>query len=744
MPGPNSINLNGQSTNIPGPYGLVTYQTSAGTSVPLEILALMAEMPWLEQNTPLVVTSQASMQRTAPTNQELARMAGIIYAPASDDRVPGGPAEVVMVNVQPTTQAYLTLLDGSGNDSVLLSCNTWGQKGNQCVVTVELDTGVYTITISFSGVTETFANIEPLNLFSLQYTGGDFATVSSGVKPQTTTSSGLTLPQATIAVSSTNAFGLQGQFLIETDLGFETVTYTGKNDANTAFTGCTGGTGTYTSGATVKATNDSEFWIGASGTEAAGTQAYGIIWDGSVRVDPSISASGGAYTVTVTGTDAETGDASVTSVLSWADGTGQGQQTAVDGTPARNFSYINQIVFANAGGGAPNFIVTGDILRADSSIFSSIGDLTDYLTSITDFDVTDVNGLVNSLSLEDMDPLPPTNITSSAHTYTNAQQAIVNALAGSGIVTAEAIDGGGAPVAITATNMAGGSQTTTSASDWQGGFTALRRVPCSIVVPMTSDATVAGYLKDHCTYMGGAGRNPRNGYVGAAANETLAQLRTRAQALNTRNVTLCGQQIRRASPSGNLEWLDPKYLALLLASMQAGTTQAITYKVPNIVDYRQSPTWNPIDDAQQCIQQMLTIVGELVVGQSVPLTRVIRGLTTYLVSSDPARTDIQPNKSINQFLNFALAQMITLVGEPTTTPTSVLNQVWKSIGASAVTLGILEAFDERTATCQRIANVVLFGATVIPAYSQDFLVLNVNVAPATSGGGGGFTLSLAA
>lgn len=734
---PNNINLNGQSTNVPGPYALVTYATAAGTSVPLEILALMDELPFLEQNVPLTVTSAVSMKQLQPNSQELLTTADIIYAAAADERVGGAPAAVVLCNVQPTTQAYVNVLDTLGNPTVTIASLAWGSLGNLTRVTVTLATGVYTVTVTRNGTTETFTNIEPLELFTLQYTASDFTTVSSGVKPRTTINSNATLPAATITVVATASFPTRGEFLVESDEGWQTIAYTGKT--GTTFTGCTGGTGDVIVGDVVKATSDSVFWIGAAGSEPIGTQAYGTIWTGPVTCAPSAPSGGvDTYTVTITGINEATGEAD-SEILEWDNADGTDAKSTV-----ANWSYLTQIVFAESGAVTPTFTVTGDMLRTDASIYTSVGALANYLVTIADFTTADINGLATSLSLVDLDPLAATNITSSSHTYTNSQTAFVTALAGSLLVEAEAVEGGGTPVALSATYMQGGSQGATSTSDWQDGFTALRQVPCTIVVPMTDNATVHGYLRDHCTYMSGPGRNPRNGYVGAAANETLTQLKTRAQNLNSRNVTLVGQEIRRASPQGVATWYAPKYLGLLCASMQAGTTQAITYKVPNIIEYRQSATWNPIDDAQECINNMLTIVGEVVVGNTTPLTRIIRGLTTYLISGDPARTDIQPNKSLNQLCNFALASLAANVGEPTTTPASVLQRYWLQILQSAVTLGIIAEFNAQTVTAQRIANVVLFGATVRPAYSQDFLVVNVNVAPETVANGGGFTLQLAA
>lgn len=54
-------------------------------------------------------------------------------------------------------------------------------------------------------------------------------------------SNGATLPQSIINVVSTATFPTSGKFLVDTTIGYNLVTYTGKTA--TSFTGCTGGTG---------------------------------------------------------------------------------------------------------------------------------------------------------------------------------------------------------------------------------------------------------------------------------------------------------------------------------------------------------------------------------------------------------------------------------------------------------------------------------------------------------------------
>lgn len=62
-------------------------------------------------------------------------------------------------------------------------------------------------------------------------------------------SNGVTLPQATINVASTNTFPPTGSILINTSLGLQLITYTGTT--STTFTGCSGGTGSLSTGNSV-------------------------------------------------------------------------------------------------------------------------------------------------------------------------------------------------------------------------------------------------------------------------------------------------------------------------------------------------------------------------------------------------------------------------------------------------------------------------------------------------------------
>jgi len=90
-----------------------------------------------------------------------------------------------------------------------------------------------------------FASTTPSN-FPANFTG-IATTIAAG-------SNGVSLPQGTINVASTTNFPTSGTIFVYTSTGTQTVAYTGLN-AGTQFTGCTGGTGTMSTGNNVTSTS---------------------------------------------------------------------------------------------------------------------------------------------------------------------------------------------------------------------------------------------------------------------------------------------------------------------------------------------------------------------------------------------------------------------------------------------------------------------------------------------------------
>ena len=88
-------------------------------------------------------------------------------------------------------------------------------------------------------------------------------------------SNGASLPQGTINVVSTTGFPASGTIFVVTSAGTQTVTYTGGGGGGTTFTGCSGGTGTMSTGGAV--TNLNRYVIDYRSTETPPVEAANSI-----------------------------------------------------------------------------------------------------------------------------------------------------------------------------------------------------------------------------------------------------------------------------------------------------------------------------------------------------------------------------------------------------------------------------------------------------------------------------------
>lgn len=806
---PNGVSIDGQFRNVPGTTGTIVYNQANGITGLTRSLAIVTEAPYLEQGVPTEVFNQPAMQALQPLDINLQRMSQSVYQCAADDRVPSSPSSVILCNVQPNTQAYVNLVDGSGDPSVKLASTAWGSVGNQTLVEVGLSGSTYTIDVSRGGSAESWT-AEALNLFSLQYTGtsptttiaagsdtvnvstfagagtlnvasttgfpttgtlrvatasgvkvisytgvgattftgcnssgqtgvmstggavstNQWTTAQTGNRPYTTLNDTATLPQATITVASTAAFPVEGVLAIETTLGVEEVSYSGKTA--TTFLGCSGGTGVMAVGNDVKPIDEVQTWVSVSRASLAlGGFSPACPWDGKVLLTPSGAPSGETYTAVITGVDATTGDV-VTENVTWAD---------TVSTPALStyeYSTLTSTVFSTSGNDTPTFTVQGDIQRATEAEYDTAGALAIALSAAAYSDalfvVSSVNDLATSVPLSSVDPLAPSSIT-TAKTFQSAKQAIVDALAPSALVTATALETGGAPVALSQQYMTGGSQGVTASSDWEAALVAMRDVTCSVMTVMSESPTVWALLSTHLGYMAGIGGNPRCGWVGAPRNSTLVAAKAYTAGLNTRNLGLVVDEIQRPNPvTGASEWRTPKWWALQIAAMQCSTDEGLTYKIPQILDSRRSATIPGADVANNpAIAAAITILGRPVNGQSAIVTRILRALTTWRTNNDPARTDVRANQSLNELLNFAYTNMVSLVGQPTTVPLKIVQSTWRSVLQAAIDQGLIAGADIRAATVVRQANVLLFVATIFPAYTQEFFVFRIQVGPNEAG-----------
>jgi hypothetical protein len=214
--------------------------------------------------------------------------------------------------------------------------------------------------------------------------------------------------------------------------------------------------------------------------------------------------------------------------------------------------------------------------------------------------------------------------------------------------TGGAPDNTSAPIFLT-----GGSEGTAAFSNYQTALNLLKRTRVNSIVVLTGDPAVHAALDAHCAYMGGIGRNERDGFVGLL-NAGLTDVPTKTEAkaqvvdLNSRHIRALPQAIERFNSQGERQEYLPPFHACIAAGMQAGSAvgESLTYKFANVLAFRQHNTWNPTDDAEEMVQAGLMFL-ESVEGVG---RRYVRNITTHLSSNNIAFIE----GSVNEATNFAV------------------------------------------------------------------------------------------
>lgn len=740
---PSFVNVNGVVTRSPGVKVEAGFRSPTGRQVVgPKRLSVVGNFPMLEQNEPVLVTSQAAMLALDPTNPAIKRAASIIYRPARDPRVGNGPSEIWLCSAAAVTRAYKTIA-GWSTEATTIALASDGDELPQATINVE-DTTDFPASGTITVETDDGRQV-------VTYTGkgaGTFTGCSGGTGAMATGGvvrlvSGNTI---TFRARPRGYAGnrIKAALTIDTS-GRYTFTFTcngrqpevyanieAENLFSLAYTGddtftVTGG---FASG---------EFFVAATKAGIAiGTFACDCAWDGAVLIDPSIEPNASeTYTVTITGTDKVTSETGVTSVLTWTNGGGHAaKSSAVAGTPVRTFSHIDQIVFAQAGGiaSAPTFTVSGDMVRTTSERHPYVGDLIEYLQELSDdLTVSGIGELASAVQFDDIDAKGATSLA-TAVPFTNLKSTLIASLSTSALVEVESVATGSEPAPFSS-YLAGGSQTAPTDGDWAPACAALRSEETrhNVISLLASSQAAHDALIEHCAAMWGIAGYEAQGYTGHAANETKANIKSRQRYFNDYRIVPVPQGGTFRLLDGSVATLVPYEVGLLAASMQCSVGLAIplTRKRSNLLTVTNGPTWSLKAD----LQEMLAAGCFLFVPTEDGIV-VHRALTSHLSDADPARTAPSAVESYAAYILRVRARLETVVGDPAVKTTKArIESIVLDESRAALADNVISALDEESiiATYDENNDVWEIAAGVAPIYEITHIGFKPQIIPVSFG-----------
>ena len=631
---PSIVNVKGgPKTRRPGVYAIVDASALAGRSLELGVVGIVGSFPFLEQAKPAYATSPRGIVDLELSDAQLPLISKLVYSPANDDRVSSSPSKVYFVNVDDVTQAFLNVPAAVGTSFKLLS-NAWGKAGNRAKALITSDASGHDVTITRDGLSEEFLNLTFDDVITFKYTDTEATTMTVAYEVE----GGDTNPTLTIAYTKT---------------GLALVPY----------------------------------------------EPVKMAFDGVITIEPADApVDSKTWTATVTGASKVTG-LEVADVITWIGGAGSEK----DAKPTSvGFSSVTSITLvASAGAGVTTFTISGDAFVLDTGEFTDAAALANHVQG---FSTAGFTGTVDApqaagIGAHQLDgPVSPTDIHEVDGSLTADVQAIINALAGSNLVTAERTAlGTPAPAAMaSATAFAGGTKTTGDAGDWGDALDSLQTEDVQILVPWTSEdvspalSDVHKKFRDHCKFMAGEGGNERNAWLGAAKDETEAQLFTRSKSLNSRHVSLVFQDITVEGPTGGVTAVGPHGLALIMAGMQAGTDVAVplTHKYVNVLSIDQNASIKPTDTAHVLLGKGLAFCTDSRLGPWVE-----RSITTYMTDDNPIWSEVTANESVNTSVRDLRQNLQILVGDPAVSTTAnKIATVAASVLRKQVQAEIIKAF----------------------------------------------------
>ncbi len=751
-----AIFFNGRRIVVPQAVSKV--DASALQAVSPGAVGIVALIGTAEGGKPLTVDldndlTRPDAVRTQYRDGDLKKAALFCFEPSQDDAVPGGASRIVPVKVNPSTQSTLTLPDDDSNDAVVLTSVDYGQFTEQINVDVQPGTTQgKSIALVFESLTEAFDDIGGDSIMSLLYAPGaeGYGTATGRITSTqflvaaTKAEAGLTaeltdptpagLPAGLEALSSaagdtTQSLTIYG--LVGTTPTKETIALDGTNAVPTSVVTWSKVLGAVLSAATVGTVTLRVAGGGATALQLApATLARGVVLTTN-------TPAAGPFTVSI---DVDT---AVDVALFGTNAAGAEVAERFDMTAGATTPVVGATTF-----GTLAVIALGDVAAARTitlsvnaavtshSVFPTIQKVVDRLNALDGFTATALKSDAATFLMEDADYSPAVSLVGAAANFYADLDAFITAInEGSQLVTAERASGASLVPADTATPLylSGGIEGTVTSTQWQQAFTLLKKRRVTTIVPLTRDPAIHSLLLSHLLERAGRLRSEANGIVGVGtaggAGETLANIRTQIQALNTRHISAVVQEMQRFDPD-TLEatWYPPYILAAQAAGMQAGSAigEPLTRKIINALDLRNDSSWSVEDDIDTLIDSG-AMVAEKVDGVGI---RWVRSVTTHLQDDNLVFTELSANESANTAVFELRTALDEKIGDRALASSA---GVVKSLAADTldrlVKDEIIAAWRPETLVVEQIGDVFPVSVEIAPVVPINFIPVTVHLVP---------------
>lgn len=271
------------------------------------------------------------------------------------------------------------------------------------------------------------------------------------------------------------------------------------------------------------------------------------------------------------------------------------------------------------------------------SEYPTVQDLVDRINAVSGFAAEALDRSGTKPTVNGLDFVTAQSVKTTAYVVRADLQAVVDWInsAGEGFLTATRSAGAGTkPAAVAWTFLTGGSDGTTTNSDWAAAFEVLQGVDVQWLTPVSSDAAIHAMADAHASYMSNVGLKERRVIVGTATGTTDADAITAAKALNSDRTSLVHLGHYNYDADGKLVLYPPYISAALLAGMFSGVNPGTPLTNKSIkVRGLERNLRNPTDT------DVLINGGVLCLENTDQGYKVVKSISTWLVNNNYNRVE---------------------------------------------------------------------------------------------------------
>jgi hypothetical protein len=256
---------------------------------------------------------------------------------------------------------------------------------------------------------------------------------------------------------------------------------------------------------------------------------------------------------------------------------------------------------------------------------------------------------------------------------------------------------------------------------------ALKLTQTAITVCMSLEAADLTAAFAHAVTMAGTGAREIQAFGAVAALASLDDIDTATMGFNSRHMAIATEEIRVIDTKGARRWLDPRFQALQVAAMQAGSGIAdpVTNKRPRVIDTRSATAWNGTKNANDIIAR-----GAIAYRRDSLGFLVTRGITTYRASDDVNQTELSANESTNWQIRDMRAELEQAVGKNSAAfDPDALVGLCIARGRKQVDGKMITKFFPDSVYLKRSGDTVIIGYGYMPAVPNNFIILKPSVMP---------------